>query len=117
MYEPGEVQVALEDGMSIVRLLGEHDLATDQLLAARLGDLIATGNPLVVDVSGAKFIDSTVIRAVMDARATRKVPVAIVVPESAPAAVARLIKVIADIAPDVPVARTPAEAKKLIASE
>ncbi len=117
MYEPGEVQVALEDGLSVVRLLGEHDLATDQILAARLSELIDSGNPLVVDVSKATFIDSTVIRAVMDARAARKVPVALVVPEPVPAAIARVVKILMDMAPDMPVVRTREEAKKVLTAQ
>jgi len=59
MYQPGEVEVALEDGLSIVRLLGEHDISTQQIVAARLADLIETGNPLVFDVSQATFVDSS----------------------------------------------------------
>jgi anti-sigma B factor antagonist len=94
-YEPGEVEVALEDGLSIVRLLGEHDLSTQQILAARLADLITSGNPLVFDLSQATFVDSSVAHAVMRARnelTKPGVPMALVVPDSAARVVSKLIE-------------------------
>jgi hypothetical protein len=61
-YEAGGIEVAVEDGVSIVRLLG--DLSTQQLLTSRLAALIEGGNPLVFDVAIAKFIDTTVMSAI-----------------------------------------------------
>jgi anti-sigma B factor antagonist len=119
MYEPGEVDVALEDGLSMVRLLGEHDLSTQQTLAAKLAGLIETGDPLVVDVTRATFIDSSVITAVVRARnalAARKVPVAIVVPESAPSGVRKLIDLVTANDKEWLIARTPDEARNLVAA-
>jgi anti-sigma B factor antagonist len=114
MYKPGEVEVALEDGLSIVRLLGEHDLSTQQIVATRLASLIETGNPLVFDMTQATFIDSTVVNAVMRARralAARGVPVALVVPDSAPRGLSKLIE-LARVERHVLIVRSPAEAKQ-----
>jgi anti-sigma B factor antagonist len=95
MYDAGDIEVAVEDGLSIVRLLGEHDLASQRLLATKLATLIESGNPLVFDVTRATFMDSTVVHAVLRARsalAARSVPVALVVSDSAPAGIRKLIE-------------------------
>jgi anti-sigma B factor antagonist len=116
MYQPGEVEVALEDGLSIVRLLGEHDISTHQIVAARLADLIATGNPLVVDLSQATFVDSSFAKAVTRAKrelAMRGVPVALVVPDSTARVVSRLIE-LAKIDKDLLIVRSQDEAKHIL---
>jgi anti-sigma B factor antagonist len=97
MYEPGEVEVAVEDGVSIVRLLGEHDLSTQQLLASRLARVIEGSDPLVFDVARAKFIDSTVMTAIREtqiALAQKGIPVALVIPEPPPRRVLTLIELL-----------------------
>jgi anti-sigma B factor antagonist len=114
--QPGQVEVALEDGLSIVRLLGEHDLSTQQIVAAKLAALIEAGNPLVFDVTQATFIDSTVVNAVVragSALAARGVPVALVVPDSASRGVSKLIGLVEQ---KVAIVRSPAEAKQLLLS-
>jgi anti-sigma B factor antagonist len=91
-YRPGEVEVAIEEGLSIVRLLGEHDLSTTQIIADRLAALIESGgSPLVFDLSEATFIDSGVVR-VFDATRIAGVAVALVVPEPAADAVRRVLR-------------------------
>lgn len=95
MYDAGDIEVAVEDGLSIVRLLGEHDLASQRLLATKLATLIESGNPLVFDVTRATFMDSTVVHAMLNAGsalAARSVPVALVVSDSAPAGIRKLIE-------------------------
>ena len=52
----------------MVTFSGEHDLNTAPELRARLAEVIAGGRPIVVDLSGAAFIDSSIIGAVLDAR-------------------------------------------------
>ena len=116
MYQPGEVEVALDEGLSIVRLLGEHDLSTQQLVAARVADLIETGNPLVFDVSQATFVDSSVVHAVIKARdelAKRGLPVAIVVPDSTARVVSKLIE-LAKIDQHILIVRSHGEAKHIL---
>ena len=82
--------MAIEEGLSIVRLLGDHDLSTTQLIADRLVELIESGSPLVFDLSEATFIDSGVVR-VFDGVHTAGVPVALVVPEQSSAIVRRVL--------------------------
>jgi anti-sigma B factor antagonist len=116
MYQPGEVEVALENGLSIVRLLGEHDISTHQIIAARLADLIETGNPLVVDVSQATFVDSSFANAVTKAKkelAKRGVPVALVVPDTAARAVSKLIE-LTKIDKDILIVRSHEEARQIL---
>ena len=116
MYQPGEVEVALEEGLSIVRLLGEHDISTQQIVAARLVDLIATGNPLVLDVSQATFVDSSFANAVARAKrelAKRGVRVALVVPDSAARVVSKLIE-LAKVEQHILIVRSQDEAKQIL---
>jgi anti-sigma B factor antagonist len=89
-YGPGEVAVAIEDGLSIVRLLGEHDLSTTQVIADRLAALIESGSPLVFDLSEATFIDSGVVR-VLDGVHIAGVPVALVISEQTSSIVRRVL--------------------------
>jgi anti-sigma B factor antagonist len=119
MYQPGEVEVALEDGMAIVRLLGEHDLATQQLVAAKLAAMIEADDPLVFDLTQTTFIDSSVLNAVLHARtilATRGIPVAIVVPDSAPRAITKLLD-LAATAKDIIVATSTDDARQILANQ
>jgi anti-sigma B factor antagonist len=120
MYEPGDVdvQVAVEDGLSIVRLLGEHDLATQQLVATKLATMVEAGNPLVFDMTRTRFIDSTVINAVIHARntlAAKGIPVALVVPDTAPRGVTKLLE-LANVENDVPVLHSFDDAKQTLVS-
>ena len=116
MYQPGEVEVALDEGLSIVRLLGEHDISTQQLVAARLADLIKTGNPLVLDLSQATFVDSSFATAVTKAKrelAKRGAPVVLVVPDSTARVVSKLIE-LAKIDNDILIVRSQDEAKQIL---
>jgi anti-anti-sigma regulatory factor len=101
-----------------VRLLGEHDLSTQQIVATGLASLIDAGNPLVFDMTQATFIESTVVNSVMRVRsalAARGVPVALVVPDSAPRGLSKLIE-LARIERHVLIVRSPAEAKQRLLS-
>ncbi len=89
-YGPGEVEVAIEEGLSIVRLLGEHDLSTTQLIADRLAALIDSGSPLVFDLSEATFIDSGVVRVFEEVHIAG-VPVALVISEQTSSIVRRVL--------------------------
>ena len=57
--------------MGVVALLGEHDVSTADEVAAAIGQVFDAGSNLVLDLSGATFIDSSVAVAIM--RAKRRV--------------------------------------------
>lgn len=52
----------------MISFSGEHDLNTAPELRQRLSQAAKGGDPIVVDLSGAAFIDSSIIGAVLDAR-------------------------------------------------
>jgi len=112
-YGPGEVEVAIEEGLSIVRLLGDHDLNTTQLMADRLAELIETGSPLVFDLSEATFIDSGVTR-IFDATRIAGVPVALVVPEPSSSLVWRVLE-LTGVAKRIPVVPSWEDARQVLA--
>ena len=49
-------------GAAVVELRGEHALETQDALDDLLSSLVETNELIVVDVSGARFIDSSVLR-------------------------------------------------------
>ena len=49
-------------------MTGEHDLGTAAELRRRLQRVIAEGNPIVIDLSPATFIDSSILGVILDAR-------------------------------------------------
>ena len=93
----------MEGDLSIVRLLGEHDLATTRLVADRLAALIESGSPLVFDLSETTFVDSGLAR-VIDGVTAAGVPVAVVVPEPSPPIIRRVLELtgLAERIPVVP---------------
>jgi anti-sigma B factor antagonist len=54
--------------VAVITFSGEHDLNTAPELRERLSAALEDGSPIVVDLSGAAFIDSSIIGAVLDAR-------------------------------------------------
>ena len=67
-----ESQVILEQrGSSLWRisLLGEHDLSTLPQLQNALDDVFSKGTTIVIDLSDTTFIDSSVIRTLIQAQA------------------------------------------------
>lgn len=64
---PGEIATERADpGVTVITFSGEHDLNTAPDLRERL--TIGVRSPIVVDFSGAAFIDSSILGAVLDAR-------------------------------------------------
>jgi anti-sigma B factor antagonist len=51
-----------------VSVRGEHDLNTAEPLAAQLNGLIDESTPVVVELTEATFIDSSILGVVLDAR-------------------------------------------------
>jgi anti-sigma B factor antagonist len=66
---PGEIaSERAEPGVTVITFSGEHDLNTAPQLRAQLETAIANGVPIVIDLSGAAFIDSSILGAMLDAR-------------------------------------------------
>ena len=63
--------IVLEDAAGdvvVVVVEGEHDIYTAPTLRERLDEAIARGGGIVVDLTGATFLDSSVLGALLDAR-------------------------------------------------
>lgn len=65
----GEIALERTDaGLAVLAIKGEHDLSTAPVLRQRLDGVIAEGAPIVVDLSPASFIDSSILGVILDAR-------------------------------------------------
>ena len=63
--------IVLDDALGdvvVVVVEGEHDIYTAPTLRDRLSEAIARGGGVVVDLSAATFVDSSVLGALLDAR-------------------------------------------------
>lgn len=65
---PGEVELDRSDGVAVVSLVGEHDLTTAQAFRDCIEAALSEGGGLVVSLSAAEFIDSSIIGVVLDAQ-------------------------------------------------
>lgn len=66
---PGEIASERADpGVAVISFSGEHDLNTAPELRGQLAAAIEDRVPVVVDFSGAAFVDSSILGAVLDAR-------------------------------------------------
>lgn len=70
LYEPPVAGVRKDVGATVVSLAGELDLYNAQLVREALFDAAADGPPkrLVVDLSAVKFLDSTALGVLIEAR-------------------------------------------------
>jgi anti-sigma B factor antagonist len=59
--ECAPIEVAEDDGVSVIVIRGEHDLSTAAELRARMEQLRVDQGPFVVDLTEATFIDSAVL--------------------------------------------------------
>lgn len=67
--EPGRVELEREgNGPCVVTLVGEHDLNTAGPLRERLRAALSERQGVVIDLSGATFIDSSILGAILEAR-------------------------------------------------
>jgi anti-sigma B factor antagonist len=65
----GEIALERTDsGLAVLAIAGEHDLSTAPTLRQRLEGLMADGEPIVVDLSQATFVDSSILGVILDAR-------------------------------------------------
>jgi anti-sigma B factor antagonist len=64
----GEIAIERSDeGLAVLTVRGEHDLSTAPDLRRRLKALIGEGDSIVVDLSPATFVDSTILGVILDA--------------------------------------------------
>ncbi|HET7171666.1 MAG TPA: STAS domain-containing protein [Gaiellales bacterium] len=61
MHTPGTVELTQEPTAWHLRLHGEHDLATAPELEQAMRTVLDSGTTVLIDLTGATFIDSTVI--------------------------------------------------------
>ena len=68
-WVPGPGRIAIErlEGVGVVSLIGEHDLATASELSATLTALVREQAQLVIDLSQTQFLDSSVLHAIVRA--------------------------------------------------
>ena len=65
----GEIALErMDSGLAVLAIAGEHDLSTAPVLRQRLDGLIADSVPIVVDLSPATFVDSSILGVILDAR-------------------------------------------------
>ena len=66
---PGEVALEeREEGVVVISLTGEHDLTTAPALREKTEEAVGRGSCLVIDLTPAEFIDSSIIGVVLEAR-------------------------------------------------
>jgi anti-anti-sigma factor len=63
----GHAEVEHRDGAAVVRLRGEHDIATSDSLSGLLGRLVQGGTPVVVSIVDVDFLDCASLRVLSEA--------------------------------------------------
>ena len=66
--QENRIAVDRGDGVAVVVVEGEHDVYTAPSLNEQLDSLIDEGSPLVVDLTPATFVDSSVLRVLLEAK-------------------------------------------------
>ena len=66
----GTLDVSREGEACVVSLHGEHDASTSSLLSNAIDDCLDSARAIIVDLSDADFIDSTIIRILFARHAT-----------------------------------------------
>lgn len=64
------LHVHYEGDLAVIRLIGEHDMASKPDLLAIGGQALTTAERLVVDLSEAQFVDSQIVNALCDIHRT-----------------------------------------------
>ena len=62
-FVDGEIVVGYRDGVVVLTLLGEHDMATANRLSAEIAHQASRSRAVVVVLSEAEFIDSAIVTA------------------------------------------------------
>lgn len=58
----------IDAGLALLTITGEHDLSTAPELRRRLEEVLSEGTGVVVDLSRATFIDSSILGVILDAK-------------------------------------------------
>jgi anti-sigma B factor antagonist len=67
--EPNRIELDRSDGgVVVVVLLGEHDVYTAPTLRDRIESVVEERVPFVIDLTPATFLDSSVLRVLLEAR-------------------------------------------------
>jgi anti-sigma B factor antagonist len=67
--EPNRIELDRSDsGVVVVVLTGEHDVYTAPSLRDRINSVIAERSSFVIDLTPATFVDSSVLRVLLEAR-------------------------------------------------
>jgi anti-anti-sigma factor len=61
------IEEGRQDGTVVLALFGELDLASADVVGARLDELRAAGEPALLDLDGLDFMDSSGLRMVLNA--------------------------------------------------
>jgi len=65
----GEIRLETPTGgPAVLTVQGEHDLHTAPELRRRIDELIEAGEPIVIDLSPATFVDSSILGVMLDGR-------------------------------------------------
>jgi anti-sigma B factor antagonist len=95
--EQNRIEVETTDGgVAVVALTGEHDLYTAPALRERITGVLEDGTALVIDLTQSTFIDSSVLRVLLEARREaheRAVGFAIALEEAGSPGVRRMLEV------------------------
>jgi len=66
--QENRIAVDRGDGVAVVVVQGEHDVYTAPTLSEQLDALLQEGLPVVVDLTPATFVDSSVLRVLLETR-------------------------------------------------
>ena len=103
------------DAISVVHLRGDHDLATRPHFVAELDRIFQSGSSVVVDLTDAGFVDSTMIAALLEAHGqTVSEPQYSLVVVVAPGSRVERVLALVDLSSVVPVFSTEAEAIRAV---
>ncbi len=67
--EPNRIELdRSDDGVVVVKVIGEHDVYTAPTLRDQLQAVVAENSAFVVDLTPATFVDSSILRVLLEAR-------------------------------------------------
>jgi anti-sigma B factor antagonist len=66
--EPNRIELDRSDGVVVVVLSGEHDVYTAPALREKIDSVIEESTPFVIDLTLTTFLDSSVLRVLLEAR-------------------------------------------------
>jgi anti-anti-sigma factor len=81
-YREGSIFVECRHGIWLLSLRGEHDLSTQPSLSEQIERVAAAGGPVIIDLTDADFIDSSILRVLASTAVNRTAEprIAVVIP-------------------------------------